>query len=161
MQVVITGHVADSAGVPENGRIEFAQAQRIDTGDMLVTSSIAVAQVVDGELRAPLGGAFSLPANPEGTAVRVREVLGGRTFEWWAAVPMVDSVEYRELPIVESEAVPESVWGPPFWFSQVLQARDETVASIESGLAAVEALGGVAGLNEIADAANDPLPIIH
>ena len=150
MQVIITGRVADSAGTLENGRIEFAQAQRLDTGDLLVTSSLAVAQVVEGELRTPLGLPFQLPANPEGTAVRVREILGGQTFEWWTAVPEAESVEYRELPIMESSSVPASVWGPPLWVSQVLQAKDETIAAIEDGLEAVNALGGVAGLNAIA-----------
>lgn len=155
MNVLISGRVADSAAALESGRIEFAQAQRIDTGELLVTSSIAVAQVVAGELRKLDGSPFTLPANPDGTAVRIREVLGGQTFEWWAAVPDVSAIEYRELPIVESANVPESVWGPPPWLSEVQALRDETVAAIESGLEAAEALGGIAGINNAVNSAND------
>ena len=155
MQVSIVGRVHDSAGVAENGRIEFSQAQRIDNGEFLITSSPAVAQVVGGELKTLSGGQFKLPHNPEGSAVRVREVLGGKTFEWWTAVPEVESVEYRELPVMQSDDVPASVWGPPPWLAQAEQLRDETIASIESGLEAAEALGGVAGINDAVASARD------
>ncbi|WP_017791868.1 phage baseplate protein [Leucobacter salsicius] len=153
MQVQITGVVADSAGLRESGRIEFAQAQRIDTGEMLITQSLAVAQVVNGALRQLDGTAFSLPSNPDGTAVRVREILGGRTFEWWTAIPVTDQVEYRSLPVVESTSVPSSVFGPPPWLADVNQMRDETVQAIEAGLEAADALGGITGINAAVDRA--------
>lgn len=155
MQVIIMGRVADSAGDLENGRIEFAQAQRIDTGELLVTRSIAVAQVVAGELRTLMGGAFMLPQNPEGTAVRVREIFGGQTFEWWTAVPEAESVEYRELPIMESSSAPESVWGPPPWVETVRQMRDEAVTALEEGVAVAEGLGGLSGIQALIDDAQD------
>ncbi|PRI10911.1 right-handed parallel beta-helix repeat-containing protein [Leucobacter massiliensis] len=145
---IISGTIADSAGQPENGRIEFAQAQRIDTGDLLVTRSIAVAQVVEGELRALDGAAFALPANPPTTAVRVREMFGGRTHDWWTAVPDQEAVEYRSLPVVESAGVPASPWGPPPWLVAVESARDDTVAAIDNGKELVDALGGLVGLNQ-------------
>lgn len=151
MQVIITGTVSDSSATLEQGRIEFTQVQRFDDGTTLVTGSMATAQVVQGELRSPSGGAFSLPANPEGTAVRIREVLGGQTYEWWAAVPPVDSVEYRALPPVESGSVPESVWGPPPWLAEVLAARDEIVQAVDDGTAVAAALGGLAGLEALVD----------
>ena len=153
MQVTITGRVGDSAGKNVSGRIEFAQAQRIDTGEMLVTRSIAVASVAGGELRSLAGGTFQLPSNPTGTAVRIREIFGGQTFEWWATVPEVDSIEYRELPVVESSDVPESVFGPPSWLSSVEQMRDETLAAIAEGAAVADALGGLAGITQAVDAA--------
>lgn len=149
MQVIISGQVADSSATPENGRIEFAQAQRMDTGELLVTGSPAIAQVVNGELRTLAGGQFHLPHNPEHTAVRVREILGGTTFEWWTAVPEVGSVEYRELPIVQSDDIPESVWGPPPWVAQVEQMRDDTVEAIQEGIDVADALGGLAGIESL------------
>lgn len=153
MSVEITGLIADSAGQVESGRIDFAQAQRIDTGEFLVTQSIATAQVVSGRLRALDGSPFVLPVNPEGTAVRVREILGGRTFEWWTAVPDVAQVEYRELPVVESTSAPTSVFGPPPWLVRVEALRDETVQAIADGTAVAESLGGLAGINQaVADA---------
>ena len=155
MQVIITGRVADSAGTLENGRIEFAQAQRIDTGELLVTSNIAVAQVVEGELRTRTGEQFRLPVNPEGSAVRVREILGGQTFEWWTAVPNAESVEYRELPILELSSVPESVWGPPPWVVQVQQMRDETVEAIQEGVEIANALGGLSGIQALLTEADE------
>lgn len=155
MQVIITGRVADSAGTLENGRIEFAQAQRIDTGELLVTSNIAVAQVVEGELRTRTGEQLRLPVNPEGSAVRVREILGGQTFEWWTAVPNAESIEYRELPILESTSVPESVWGPPPWTVQVQQMRDETLEAIQEGAEVAEALGGLSGLQGLLTQADE------
>lgn len=148
MQVTIIGWVADSAGALEGGTIEFAQAQRIDTGELLVTQSSATAQVVRGELRTLAGEPFSLPSNPEGTAVRVLERFGGRTFEWWTAVPDVASVEYRALPIVESSSVPQSVWGPPPWLAEVEAMRDETITAIQEGVAVAEALGGLPGIQD-------------
>lgn len=154
MQVQITGLIADSAGIRENGRIEFAQAQRINTGELLVTQSLAIAQVVNGALRTLAGGAFKLPVNPDGTAVRVREILGGRTFEWWTAVPEVDSIEYRLLEPMESASVPESIWGPPTWLAEVLSARDETIAKIDEGKEIADTLGGLSGIDAaVADAA--------
>lgn len=154
MQVIIMGRVADSAGAPENGRLEFAQAQRFDDGEFIITQSIAVAQVVGGELRNSHGGPFELPSNPTGTAVRVREMLGGETFEWWTSVPEAESIEYRELPIIESNSVPASVWGPPPWVKQVEQLRDETVTAIQEGVDVAEALGGLAGIQTLVDTAN-------
>ncbi|UOQ58547.1 glycoside hydrolase family 55 protein [Leucobacter allii] len=151
--VIITGRVADSAGQYAAGRIEFSQAQRIDTGELLVTGAVAVAQVTDGELRALDGAPFVLPANPEGTAVRVRELLGGRSFEWWTAVPDVDAVEYRELPAVETAGVPASPWGPPPWLVEAKQMRDETVQAIADGRDIADALGGLAGINAAVAAA--------
>lgn len=146
--VLITGWVADSAAALECGTIEFTQAQRIDNGELMITQSVAVAQVTRGELRTLNGQPFSLPANPEGTAVRVLERFGGRTFEWWTAVPEGDSVEYRLLPIVESSCVPESVWGPPPWIAQVEAMRDETIQKIEEGVEVAEALGGLPGIQD-------------
>lgn len=151
MSVIIAGTVADSSGSPASGRIEFAQAQRLDTGEMLVTQTIAVAQVSSGQLYALQGGPFRLPANPEGTAVRVREILGGRTFQWWARVPAQDSVEYRELPIVESPQVPESVFGPPPWVSALAQAAADTQAAIVTGTEVANSLGGLAGIKGFLD----------
>lgn len=148
MSVIITGRIGDSAGEYETGRIEFSQAQRLDTGELLVTQSIAIAQVVQGELRTLDGSQFSLPVNPEGTAVRVREILGGRTFEWWTAVPEADAIEYRQLPIMESAEVPASVWGPPPWMSQIEQMRDETIQAVADGTAVADALGGLAGITQ-------------
>lgn len=148
MQVSIIGWVADSAGALEGGTIEFAQAQRIDTGELLVTQSSATAQVVRGELRTLAGDPFSLPSNPEGTAVRVLERFGGRTFEWWTAVPEIASVEYRALPVVESSSVPQSVWGPPPWLAQVEAMRDETITAIQEGVAVADALGGLPGIQD-------------
>lgn len=144
---IITGRVADSAGQNESGRVEFTQAQRFDTGEFLVTQSVAVAQVVNGELRTLAGSAFALPPNPEGSAVQIREMFGGRTYVWWAAVPDAASVDYRELPVVESSAVPASVWGAPPWLVEIEQLRDDTVAAIAEGTEVAEALGGLAGLN--------------
>lgn len=155
MQVLITGQVADSAAVVENGRIEFSQAQRFPDGEVMVTSSPATAQVINGELRTLAGDPFYLPANPETTAVRIREMLGGQTFEWWAAVPELDSVDYRDLPLVESADVPASIWGPPSWLAEVEQARDETVQAIEEGIEAVDALGGIAGIQALVTSAED------
>lgn len=149
MQVHITGKVADSAAVPANGRIEFSQAQRFDNGELQVTGTVTVAQVVAGELRTAAGDTFSLPSNPEGTAVRIREVLGGSTFEWWAAVPEEPAVEYRMLPLVESEQVPASVWGPPPWLADVEQMRDQTLAALEEGNQVAESLGGLAGIQQL------------
>jgi len=151
--VLISGSIADSAAQRASGRIEFAQAQRMDTGELLVTQTVATAQVVGGELRALDGSAFSLPANPEGTAVRVRELLGGRTFEWWTAVPEVEAVEYRMLEPVESSSVPASVFGPPPWLAEARQMRDDTVQAIADGAAVADALGGLAGITQaVADA---------
>ena len=153
MSVIITGVVADSAGRPGAGRIEFSQVQRIDTGELLVTQAVAVAQVVSGTLQALDGSPFSLPFNPEGTAVRIREMLGGQTFVWWAAVPDVAQIEYRELPVVESGSHPESVWGPPPWLAAAEAARTEIAEAIAEGIAAADALGGVAGLQTLVDTA--------
>ena len=150
---IITGRVGDSAAQNESGRIEFAQAQRFDNGELMVTQSIAVAQVLNGELRTLAGAAFSLPPNIAGSAVRVREILGGRTYEWWAAVPDAASVEYRELPVVQSSSVPASVWGPPPWLAVVEQLRDDTLAAIEDGKAVADALGGLAGITGAVEAA--------
>lgn len=155
MQVNIIGWVADSAGALEGGTIEFAQAQRIDNGELLVTQSAAVAQVVRGELKTLSGEPFSLPANPEGTAVRVLERFGGRTFEWWTAVPDIGSVEYRELPIMECSSVPASVWGPPPWVAEVSAMRDEVVVAVDGGKEAVDALGGLAGLEALVSDARE------
>ena len=77
MQVTITGQVGDSSAAYATGRIEFSQVQRLDTGEMLVTSVIATANVTLGRLTTLSGQPFQLPSNPEGTAVRVREILGG------------------------------------------------------------------------------------
>lgn len=148
---VITGLIADSAGRVESGRIDFVQAQRIDTGEMLVTQSVATAQVVAGQLRSLDGSQFELPANPEGSAVRIREILGGRTFEWWAAVPDVAQVEYRELPVVESASAPTSVFAAPPWIAEASAARDQIVQAVTDGAAIADALGGVAGLQTLAD----------
>ncbi|MFD5599170.1 hypothetical protein ACFWHR_03840 [Leucobacter sp. NPDC058333] len=154
MMTTITGRIADSAGSIESGRIEFTQAARIDTGELLVTQSTATAQVVQGELRDLAGRPFSMPANPTGTAVRIREILGGRTFEWWAAVPDTGEVEYRALPVVESGDVGGSVFAPPLWLATVEQMRDETVDAIEEGTAVAEALGGLAGITAAVDESN-------
>lgn len=152
MQVIITGKVGDSSATDAFGRIEFTQVQRLDTGEMLVTSAPSVAQVVNGELRTLAGAQFELPSNPAGTAVRIREVLGGETFEWYGAVPEEGAVEYRSIPAVESDDVPESVFGPPAWLQDVQNTADNINASIADGIAAADALGGVAG---IAAAVND------
>lgn len=153
MQVTITGQVGDSSAAYATGRIEFSQVQRLDTGEMLVTSVIATANVTLGRLTTLSGQPFQLPSNPEGTAVRVREILGGETFEWYTAVPAEESIEYRMLPLVESESLPESVWGPPPWIAQVEQMRDETILAIEEGTEVAEALGGLAGINAAVTAA--------
>lgn len=146
MQVTITGIIADSAGIPENGRIEFAQASRLDTGEMLVTQSPATARVANGVLKSLGGAPFQLPGNPEGTAVRIREMLGGETFEWWAQVPEQDSVEYRELILVESEDVPDSVFGPPPWIATLAQLAQDTENAISNGVEVANALGGLSGI---------------
>lgn len=148
MQVIITGKVGDSSATPALGRIEFSQVQRLDTGEMMVTSTHATAQVINGELRNLQGGAFTLPSNPTGTAVRIREMLGGETFEWYAAVPEEDSVEYRLLPLVESEDVPESVFGPPAWIQDMETTANETIEAINNGIDMANALGGLAGINQ-------------
>ncbi|MEV8336967.1 sialate O-acetylesterase [Leucobacter sp. NPDC077196] len=152
--VQIVGRIGDSAAAEASGRIEFAQMQRINDGEMLVTSTTATAQVRAGRLETLQGTPFELPANPEGTAVRVREVLGGRTFEWWTSVPDADAVEYRDLPIVESPNVPASVFGPPLWVANVQQMRDETVEAIAEGAAVADALGGLAGVTAAVTEAN-------
>lgn len=147
--VVITGLIADSAGQVEAGRIEFSQAQRIDTGAMQVTQSVATAQVVGGRLLALDGRPFQLPANPAGSAVRVREILGGRTFEWWTQIPDQDTVEYRELPIVESSTVPASVFARPPWVVELAQTAVDTQAAIDAGVDVANSLGGLAGIQGI------------
>lgn len=147
MSVIITGRIADSAGALESGRIEFEQAQRFDTGDLLVTGNRATAQVTGGELRSLAGAPFTLPSSPEGTAVRVREMLGGRTFEWWTSIPEVAAIEYRELVPVEGTQVPASIWGPPPWLAEAIRMRDETLAAIDDGKEVAESLGGLAGIN--------------
>ena len=149
MSVIIEGTVSDSSAQNENGRIEFSQAQRFDDGYTLVTSSLAVAQVVDGSLKSLSGGVFTLPPNPDGTAVRVREMLGGQTFEWWTAIPNVSSVAYKDLQPVESSLVPDSVWGPPPWLAEVAAMRDETISAIEAGSEVAESLGGLAGIQDL------------
>lgn len=136
---LITGIIADSAGVPAKGLIEFAQVSRIDTGSALVTGTVATAQVVDGVLRAADGSGFDMPANPAGTAVRVLERLGGRTFEWWTQIPAAGPVEYRSL--VPVEPIGQPLYGPPPWLEDVLQARDETIDIVES-------VGGLTGINQ-------------
>lgn len=146
MSVIITGVIADSAGRPASGRIEFTQAQRLDTGEMLVTQTVAIAQVVGGRLTGLGGGAFELPSNPEGTAVQVREVLGGRTFQWWTKVPAEGPVEYRSLPIVVSSNVPASVFGPPPWVAALTQAAADTQTAIVAGTEVADSLGGLAGI---------------
>ena len=128
----ITGTIADSAGAPANGRIEFAQTSRIDTGTTLITGTIATAQVTNGEIRSTTGTPLTLPPNPEGTAIRVREILGGRTYEWWTAIPNTDEIEYRQLPIVESTDLPVSHFAPPPWIAQIEQARDEALAAVDA-----------------------------
>lgn len=154
MQVIITGLVSDSAAKEAFGTIEFSQAQRMDNGEMLITSRSAEAQVVSGRLQTLSGSDFSLPHNPTGTAVRVLESLGGETFEWWTAIPEVSSVEYRELQPVESSSVPESVWGPPPWLVEVVRLKDETLEAIEAGSAVAEGLGGLAGIETLLNRAN-------
>lgn len=154
MQVQITGVVADSAAAAENGRIEFSQAQRLDNGDLLITQSFAVAQVIAGELRKLNGEPFTLPSNPDGTAVRIREIFGGRTFEWWTAVPEVDLIEYRLLPVVESSSVPASVFGPPPWLIAAEAARDAIAQSVADGTAVIDAMGGLAGIQDLVNEAS-------
>lgn len=153
MQVVITGKVGDSSAVPVSGRIQFTQVQRLDNGELLITSTASEAQVVNGELQTLSGEAFSLPSNPEGTAVRVLEMLGGETFEWWTAVPEEESVEYRALPPVESSAIPQSVWGPPPWLITATEERIAIEQAVADGTAAADALGGIAGLQALATSA--------
>lgn len=136
---LITGIIADSAGVPANGTIEFTQVSRIDTGSKLVTGVTATAQVVEGALLNLDGSGFDMPANPDGTAVRVLERLTGPTFEWWAQIPATGPVEYRSLVPVTPIDTPE--FAPPSWLADVYQARDETLAVIES-------VGGLAGIDQ-------------
>lgn len=108
---LITGIIADSAGVPANGLIEFAQVVRFDTGAILVTGAVAVAQVSEGQLRSLDGSAFSLPANADITGVRVLERLGGRTYQWWTQIPAVSEIEYRLLPNVDPGTLqPAGYW---------------------------------------------------
>ena len=133
---LITGIIADSAGVPANGLVEFAQVARIDTGSELVTGTVATAQVVEGALRASDGSAFDMPANPTGTAVRVLERLGGRTFEWWTQIPTTGTVEYRSLVPVAPIDTPE--FAPPSWLADVYQARDDA-ESAKTGAEAAKA----------------------
>lgn len=152
---IIIGKVADTAAKPAQGRIEFTQAVRFDDGQYQVTSTMVTAQVIDGELRTLEGDPFTLPPNPENTAVEIRELLGGLTFVWWASVPDADVVEYRELPLVESEDVPASVWGPPPWLASAYIVRDEIDQSVADGQAIVDSLGGLAGLNAKVQQATD------
>lgn len=144
---IIIGKVADTAALPAYGRIEFTQAVRFDDGQYQVTSTMVTAQVIDGELRTMEGEQFTLPPNPEGTAVEIREMFGGLTFVWWAAVPEEDVVEYRNLPLVESEDVPASVWGPPLWLARAEQVSGDIAQSVAEGQAAIDAIGGIAGIN--------------
>lgn len=144
---IIIGKVADTAASPAYGRVEFSQAVRFDDGQYQVTSAPVTAQVIDGELRTLDGDPFSLPANPENTAVEIREMFGGLTFVWWAAVPDTGVVEYRELPLVESADVPQSVWGPPPWLALAEQTRDDVAQSVAEGKAAIDALGGIVGID--------------
>lgn len=144
--VQIVGHIADSAGQPAIGRIEFTQAQRIDTGEMLITQAQVTAQVVLGELRAEDGSAFQLPPSPEGSAVRIREMLGGRTFEWWGAVPDTDTVEYRAIPVVQSAAT--SVFAAPPWLLRVEQLRAEASEDITRVEELSTELGGLEGVRQ-------------
>ncbi|WP_353144742.1 hypothetical protein [Acinetobacter pragensis] len=148
---IINGTITDSAGVPASGRLEFRQLVRFDDGTAQVTGTGAQAQVTDGQIRALDGGEFSLPASPEGTGVQIREVLGGRTFEWAARVPAADQVEYRLLEPIEPVGTPE--YAPPPWLTQVFAARDETenarddtVAAIADAHELVDTLGGLAGI---------------
>lgn len=145
---LITGIIADSAGIPAKGLIEFSQVSRIDTGSELVTGTTATAQVVEGVLLAADGSPFDMPANPEGTAVRVLERLkSGRTFEWWTQVPAVGSVEYRSLVPVEPIGTP--IYGPPPWLADVIQARDDTinVANGIGGIAVTAVTNATAGMD--------------
>lgn len=150
MQVTITGLVGDSAAAAASGRIEFTQMQRLDTGAMLVTGTSAQAQVIAGQLKTLSGQPFELPSTPEGGAVRIREMLGGKTYEWFGAIPAQNEVEYRLITVVQSDDLPDSIFGPPAWLLQVQQLHDETVAKIDEGIEAANALGGVAGLESLA-----------
>lgn len=141
---IITGIIADSAGNPASGRIEFRQLRRFDNGTVQVTGTPVVAQVQAGQLRTMAGGEFSLPPSPAGTAVLIQEILGGRTYEWTARVPEADAVEYRALEPVEPEGVVS--YAPPPWLAEVLAARDQTVAAIEDAHELVDTLGGLAGI---------------
>ncbi|MGN7859505.1 hypothetical protein ACTJI8_02880 [Microbacterium sp. 22303] len=146
---LITGTITDSAGAPANGRIEFVQAQRLDTGYSLVTQTVATAQVVDGQIRALDGSPFDMPANPEGTAVRLREILGGRTFEWWTQIPATDA-EYRSLIPVEPVGTP--LYAPPPWLTDVFAARGDALTA--SG-AAVASASSAASAKSAAETARD------
>ncbi|MFJ4166281.1 hypothetical protein ACIPY5_12055 [Microbacterium sp. NPDC089698] len=107
---LITGTITDSAGTPANGLIEFTQMVRMDTGTMLVTQAVATAQVVNGTIRDLNGSPFVMPVNPDGTAVRVLERLGGRTYAWLTQVPATD-VEYRALPQLSAGSLlPAGFW---------------------------------------------------
>lgn len=155
---IITGRIGDSAGQAASGRIEFAQATRLSTGEMLITQTIATAQVTAGDIHALDGGPFALPPNLTGSAVRVREILGGSTYEWWTQIPDVASVAYQDLvPVV---VIGPSMYGPPPWLAGVLEARDEAIAardgaqeSVQEAQDLVDALGGLTGIQtEVAKA---------
>lgn len=93
----ILGPVLDSAGSPANGTIEWRQAARFGLGTASITRTIAVSQVVGGDIKAADGGVFSLPPSPAGSRVQVLEVLGGHTHERMVEVPDLTSVLYRDL----------------------------------------------------------------
>lgn len=148
---IITGKIGDSAGAVASGRLEIRQTVRFDDGSMQVTGAPAQALVVDGLITDANGGEFTLPPSPDGTAVQIREMLGGRSYEWFARVPAVPSVEYRELEPVEP--VGHTVYAPPPWLARALAARDETVSARDAAVTAVheaqgivDTLGGLGGI---------------
>lgn len=141
---IITGTIADSAGRGADGRIEAVQLVRFDDGTAQVTDAVAHAQVQGGRILALGGGEFSLPPSPAGTAIRIREIFGGRVFEWTARIPDVESIEYRELEPVEPDDTVR--YAPPPWVADVLAARDDTSASVLTAQGLVSAIGGLEGL---------------
>ncbi|MFC4223800.1 hypothetical protein [Lysinibacter cavernae] len=107
----ILGPVHDSSGRPANGTIEWRQTVRFGLDSASITRTIAVSQVVGGEIKAEDGGAFTLPPNPIGSRVHVLEVLGGHTHERMVEVPDAATVLYRDLDSTPVQA--GEIWVSP------------------------------------------------
>jgi hypothetical protein len=94
---IITGPVPDSAGQPADGRLEFRQKTAFTSTAGSATQSLAIANVVNGEIFALDGGTFTMPPNPPGTQVVILEVLRGRSAVREVMVPDQATIAYMDL----------------------------------------------------------------